>query len=209
MSKKDPERAYLAGGGAGLPGRRADPGAAFGAAPPVEHKGEIDLVTAIDRRSEDADPRDHRARLPRARGPRRGERPARRGRRAPLGRRPARRDDQLLPGLPVLLRLGGARPRRAGGRRGGLPAAARRAVHRDPRPRGASSTGGPCGSRGRRASTRRSWRPASPTTSAAAAAPTSTTSPASPPAAWRSAGPARRPSTWPTSPPGASTASGS
>jgi hypothetical protein len=60
----------------------------------------------------------------------------------------------------------------------------------------------------RRASSRRYWPRGFRTISAAGAAPTSTTSPISRRAAWRSAGRRRR-SIWPTSPPDASTASGS
>ena len=78
MSRKDPERAYLEVAVRACRAAGRIQRAAFGGAQQVEHKGEIDLVTAIDRRCEEAILALLAARLPRSRGPRRGERPAHR-----------------------------------------------------------------------------------------------------------------------------------
>ena len=54
MSGRDPESAYLRAAVRACRAAGRIQTAAFGTAPAVEHKGEIDLVTAIDRRSEEA-----------------------------------------------------------------------------------------------------------------------------------------------------------
>ena len=54
MSKKDPQRAYLNVAVRACRAAGRIQRAAFGAAQTVEHKGAIDLVTAVDRRSEKA-----------------------------------------------------------------------------------------------------------------------------------------------------------
>ena len=106
----------------------------------IRHKGEIDLVTEVDRACEDAILATLRSRFPDHDIVTEETDLARTGSRHVWFIDPAGRHHQLRPRLSVLLRLGGPRDRRRdrGGRR--LRSAARRAVHGRARRRRAPRT---------------------------------------------------------------------
>ena len=109
----------------------------------VRAKTVHDLVTFVDEGAQRIILERPRRRLPRRRGPRRGVRHSRRGRRSPtdvaprlgarLDRGPARRDDQLHARRPAVRRLDRPAGRRRGDHRRRARRGVRRAVRRDAR----------------------------------------------------------------------------
>ena len=91
----------------------------------VEYKGDADLVTIADRKSEILIREADQEELAFSRCSRRGARPHRHRQRLSLVRGPARRNHELRPRIPGILRFDGAGVQEPENRRGGLRSHAR------------------------------------------------------------------------------------
>ena len=147
----DPRERFLPRGGRGG-GHQAGAllRSGFGARHDISYKGSpTNLVTEMDRGRGGAHRRRHPAPRSRTRGPRRGERRARRGRAAPLDRGSARRHHQLRPRDADLLRVDRARDRTGELALGVLYDPSRDECFVAERGRGATLNGAPLASRRR------------------------------------------------------------